>query len=419
RLDIINRSGKHLLALINDVLDMAKIEAGRVQLEIVPFDLGALTGELMELMRVRAVEKDLELALEQSPDLPRLIRGDQTKLRQVLVNLLGNAIKFTGAGRITLRLAAVPDAYGFRLLIDVEDSGPGIALQDQTRIFEPFVQLDQAAQQKGTGLGLTISRQFVQLMGGQLTLTSQLGQGSRFRVELPVEAATPSEMPLHADEDREVVGLVAGQPVYRILIVEDQPENALLLRNWLEGAGFQTQIAENGRQGVALFQTWQPHLIWMDRRMPEMDGLEATRQIRALDGGRAVKIVAVTASVFADEDAAMLAAGIDDVLHKPVQSSAIFDCLARMLGVSYLYRESSARSGARTATHATNKASLASLPEKLRRELIDALLVLDTQRINALVAQVAEVDPAAGQFLRDRTADFEYEAIDKALRSGL
>ena len=419
RLDIINRSGKHLLALINDVLDMAKIEAGRVQLEIVPFDLGALTGELMELMRVRAVEKDLELALEQSPDLPRLIRGDQTKLRQVLVNLLGNAIKFTGAGRITLRLAAVPDAYGFRLLVDVEDSGPGIALQDQTRIFEPFVQLDQAAQQKGTGLGLTISRQFVQLMGGQLTLTSQLGQGSRFRVEVPVEAATPSEMPLHADEDREVVGLVAGQPVYRILIVEDQPENALLLRNWLEGAGFQTQIAENGRQGVALFQTWQPHLIWMDRRMPEMDGLEATRQIRALDGGRAVKIVAVTASVFADEDAAMLAAGIDDVLHKPVQSSAIFDCLARMLGVSYLYRESSARSGARTATHATNKASLASLPEKLRRELIDALLVLDTQRINALVAQVAEVDPAAGQFLRGRTADFEYEAIDKALRSGL
>ncbi|HND40044.1 MAG TPA: AAA family ATPase, partial [Accumulibacter sp.] len=418
RLDIINRSGKHLLALINDVLDMAKIEAGRVQLEIAPFDLRELTGDLMDLMRVRAVEKNLELQLEQSSELPRLIRGDETKLRQVLVNLLGNAIKFTREGRVSLRLGAESDPHGLRLLIDVEDSGPGISPQDQARIFEPFVQLEQAAPQNGTGLGLTISRQFVHLMGGQLTLTSQLGQGSCFRVELPVEAAAPSEVSVEVDDDREVVGLVAGQPVYRILIVEDQPENALLLRTWLEGTGFQTQIAENGEQGVALFQAWQPHLIWMDRRMPEMDGLEATRQIRALDGGRAVKIVAVTASVFADEDAAMLAAGIDDVLHKPVQSSAIFDCLARMLGVSYSYKESTASSGT-AAVVASNKASLADLPEDLRRELIDALLVLDTARIDALVARAAEADPAAGQFLRDRTVDFEYELIEEALRRGL
>ncbi|MBL8248368.1 MAG: response regulator [Candidatus Competibacter sp.] len=417
-LDIINRSGEYLLALINDILDMAKIEAGRIQVEIVPFDLGELTRDVVDLMQVRAVERSLELRLDQSSAFPRFIRGDQTKLRQVLVNLLGNAIKFTREGGVTLRLGAASDPRGVRLLIEVEDSGPGIAAEEQTRIFDPFVQVGQPAAQKGTGLGLAISRQFVELLGGRLTLTSRLGRGSCFRVELPVELAAATDVSVEAADRREIVGLEPGQPAYRVLIVEDQPENALLLRTWLESAGFQTRIAENGALGVALFQAWRPHFIWMDRRMPEMDGLEATRRIRTLAGGREVRIVALTASVFEDEHATMLAAGMDDVVHKPFQSSTIFDCLARQLGVRYVYQERAATSTTIALT-TSNRAALAGMPEDLRRELADALVALDTKRIDALIGRVAERDATLGQFLRHHAASFDYGLIEEVLRSGV
>jgi PAS domain S-box-containing protein len=323
-LDIINRSGAHLLGLINDILDIAKIEAGRVQMERAPFDLGALFREVTDLMHGRATEKGLQLLLECAPEAPRFVRGDATKLRQVLVNLLGNAIKFTVKGGVALCLGVGPETVGTRLLIEVEDSGPGIAPEDQTRIFEPFVQASLAGQQ-GTGLGLAITRQFVELMGGRIGVTSPWGQGSCFRVELPIEVAAELEAPGDQGE-HEVLGLEPGQPDWRILIVEDQPENNLLLSRLLEDAGFQVCTAANGLEGIDRFQQWRPHFIWMDRRMPVMDGLEATRRIRALPGGEAVKIVALTASVFAEQRGEILAAGMDDILHKPFQPREIFAC---------------------------------------------------------------------------------------------
>ncbi|HRD49017.1 MAG: response regulator [Candidatus Competibacter sp.] len=414
-LDIINRSGEHLLGLINDILDMAKIEAGRVQLQIAPFDLGGMINDIMGMMGQRALEKGLELRLEQSSRVVRYIRGDETRLRQVLVNLLGNAIKFTQRGVVTLRVDAPPDPGGPRLSIEVEDSGPGIALDDQARIFDPFIQADNASTQKGTGLGLAITRQFVELLGGRIGVTSQLGQGSCFRIELPVEAVAESETP-DAEEDRsEVIGLEPGQPDYRILIVEDQPENALLLSHLLEGLGFQVQTAENGVQGIERFQQWRPHFIWMDRRMPVMDGLEATRRIRALEGGKAVKIVALTASVFAEQREEMLEAGTDEILHKPFQIGEIFNCLARHLGVRYLRREVEPAATA-PATTVPDWAALAALPDELRRELADALVALDTGRIDALIGRVAERDAALAKVLRQHADNFDYEVIEEALQ---
>ena len=412
-LEIINRSGEYLLALINDILDMAKIEAGRIQVEIAPFDLDALTRDIVDLMRVRAVEKGLQLLLEKAAEVPRFARGDEAKLRQVLVNLLGNAVKFTSAGGVTLRFGVAPSASGFRLLIEVEDSGPGIAPEDRARIFEPFVQAGKPTGQKGTGLGLTITRQFVELMGGRIGVTGQLGQGSCFRVELPVEPVAESEIPDAEDEPGEVLGLEPGQGNYRVLIVEDQPESALLLRCWLEEAGFRTRVAEDGARGVALFQEWRPHFIWMDRRLPEMDGLEATRRIRALAGGREVKIVALTASVFAEQHREMLAAGMDEVMHKPIRSASAFDCLARQLGVRYVYRGRET-SGASTVG-ATDVAALAALPEDLRAELLGALVALDPARIGALIARVTERDPALGQLLHRHADNFDYGPILKML----
>ncbi|MFZ1828430.1 MAG: ATP-binding protein, partial [Candidatus Competibacteraceae bacterium] len=185
-LDIIKRSGAHLLGLINDILDMAKIEAGHVQLQMAPLDLHTLVRDLVSMMRQRALEKGLELRLEQSSRVVRYIKGDETRLRQVLVNLLGNAIKFTEKGLVTLRLEAQPDPNQSRLLIEVEDTGPGIAPEDQARVFEPFVQAGLTAGQKGSGLGLAITRQFVELMGGRIGVSSRLGQGSRFWIDLPV-----------------------------------------------------------------------------------------------------------------------------------------------------------------------------------------------------------------------------------------
>ncbi|MDG4607060.1 MAG: PAS domain S-box protein [Candidatus Contendobacter sp.] len=412
-LDIINRSGEHLLALINDILDMAKIEAGCIQMQLAPFDLDALTGHITDLMRARAAEKGLQLQLDRSPNLPRFIKGEEAKLRQVLLNLLSNAIKFTQQGGVTLRLDVLPDPDSVRLLIEVEDSGIGISAAEQERIFDPFVQAGQATNQHSTGLGLAITRQFVELMGGQIRVTSRLGRGSCFRIELPVEAVAESETPDAEEEHGEVIGLEPGQPDYRILIVEDQPENALLLSHLLEGAGFQTRIAENGAQGIALFQAWQPHFIWMDQRMPEMDGLETTRRIRALEGGGKVRIVALTASVFKEQHEEMLASGMDEIVYKPLQTPAIFDCLARHLGVRYAHEAGSAPAAKTALTLATP----VELPEDLRRGLADALVALDTRRIDTLIERVAEWDAALGNLLRQHADAFDYEPIEAALQS--
>jgi len=416
-LEIVNRSGAHLLGLINDILDMAKIESGRIQLEIAPFDLSAMANDIVGMMGQRALEKGVELRLECSSQVARYIRGDETRLRQVLVNLLGNAIKFTGEGVVILRLNGGSELSEHRLLIEVEDTGPGIAPDDQARVFEPFVQTDSAARQgKGTGLGLAITRQFVELMGGRIGVTSELGRGSCFRIELPVQLASEGEAAGVRAITGEVLRLAPDQPAWRILIVEDQPENALLLSRLLEGAGFTVQTARNGAEGVELFRQWSPHLIWMDQRMPTMDGLEATRRIRALEGGKAVRIVALTASVFADQRDELLSAGMEDVLHKPFRPEAIFGCLERLLGVRFVRREVDPTETIAPAEQTLERSAMAALPEDLRRDLAAALVVLNVGQIDALIAQVAERDPALGQLLRRLADDYDYASIEDTLQ---
>ena len=413
-LDIIKRSGEHLLGLINDVLDMAKIEAGRIVLVKLPLDLAATVDEVVNMMRQRAQEKSLTLKLERSPHVARYIWGDQTRLRQVLVNLLGNAVKFTAAGEVTLRLTATSNANAPRLLIEVEDTGPGIAANDQAKVFDPFVQAGPASDQKGTGLGPAITRQLVELMGGRLGMSSQIGEGSRFWIDLPIEVATAGDVSGAQDTGDELLTLAPGQPEWRILVVEDQPENNLLLSRLLEDAGLRVRRATNGAEGVECFQQWRPHFVWMDQRMPVMNGLEASRHIRALEGGAAVKIVALTASVFSEQRSEMLAAGMDDILHKPLRLAEIFGCLQRHLGARFI-RRPGARPLPAPAPGALNNAALVALPEELRGELAKALLALDTTRISELIGQIAECDPALGQALRGHADNFDFEPIERAL----
>lgn len=407
-LDIINRSGEHLLALINDVLDMAKIDAGRLSLEIEAFDLGAMVRDVTDMMRLRAESKGLFLRVDQSSLFPRFIMGDEARLRQILVNLVGNAVKFTKTGGVTVRLNVKENARR-HLLIEIEDTGPGIHPEDQERIFRPFEQLAEAVEQKGTGLGLTITRQFVQLMGGTIAVESAVGKGSLFRVDLPVEPVDQNAIPepRHGDEG-DVIGLEPGQPRYRILIAEDQPENTLLLERLMDELGLETKTVENGVQCVQAYQEWQPDLIWMDRRMPLMDGLEAAGRIRRLPGGRAVKIVAVTASAFKEQQDEMLAAGMDDFVRKPYRFSEIYDCLARQLGLKYVYRtaeEAQSADLAPTIEHA------AALPTELRRELRIALEQLDHEHIGELLKQISEIDPDLGHLFSRFAARYDYQTI--------
>ena len=409
-LDIINRSGEHLLALINDVLEMAKIEAGRVQLEVAPFDLGGMVRDVTDMMRLRAGQKALTLQVDQASEFPRYIRGDEARLRQILVNLIGNAVKFTRTGGVTLRLG-VKHNDRQHLLIEVEDSGPGISPEDQERIFKPFVQLAQGAEQKGTGLGLTITRQFVELMGGRIEVESTLGKGSLFRVEVPVELADPPAAT--AAEQREVVGLAPGQRAYRILIAEDQRENQLLLARLMGAIGLQTKVADNGEHCLRLFHEWHPDLIWMDRRMPVMDGMEAARRIRRLADGGNVKIVAVTASAFKEQQDEMLDVGMDDFVTKPYRFGEIYDCLARQLGLKYVYRYKAEDED--TPANRPTPAMLTVLPAPLRQEFRDALERLDSERIAALLDQVGEINRDLGDTLSRLARGFDYSAMLRLL----
>jgi len=415
-LEIINRSGEHLLALINDVLDMAKVDAGRMVVENTTFDLNEMVHEVTDLLRLRAEAKNLELVLDQSSDLPRYVHADVTKLRQAIINLVGNAVKFTEQGGVCLRLRALPgdSARCLRLIIEVEDSGVGIAAADQQRVFDPFTQVGNSTHQIGTGLGLAITRRFVDLMGGQIGVQSTPGKGSTFRVELPVDLADSPAPGVPVPAGR-IVGLAPGQPEYRVLIVEDQVENWELLRQLLEPIGFQVRVAENGLAGIEMFETWRPQFIWMDIRMPVMDGLEATRRIRALDGGQAVKIVAITASVFAEEIDNVRAAGMNDLIRKPFRREEIYDCLRRYLGVIFIREEASEQGVPEEASAILRPEAVASLPEALRADLREAILSLESERIAAVIEQIAVGNPHLGGLLFRLAGQFNYSAILQAL----
>jgi CheY-like chemotaxis protein len=372
--------------------------------------------DVTDMMQMRAQEKGLWLSLDQSSAFPRYVKGDEARLRQVLVNLAGNAVKFTKQGGITVRLSTKVNG-GRYLVMEVEDTGPGMGAEDRKRLFKPFVQLGEAGTQKGTGLGLAISRQFIELMGGTINVESTPGKGSVFRVEVPAEEVPEAGISAleEAAPARQVAGLTPGQPAYRIVIAEDQRENQMLLDQLMARIGLEVKVAENGQECVKLFQEWHPHLIWMDRRMPVMNGVEATRAIRQLPGGKDVKIVAVTASVFKEQQQEMLDAGMDDFVSKPYRAEEIYDCLARQLGVRYVYETAKNTPEAKPAPAGPIAGKLAALPAGVRKELADALESLDSERIAAIILQIGQADAELGKSLRGLAENFDYPVILNAL----
>ena len=338
QLDVINSSGEHLLHLINDVLEMSKIEAGSTIANPTAFDLHALLDELESMFELRAQAKGLALTVTRTPDVPRYIITDENKLRQVFVNLLGNAVKFTTLGSVELHVDVHDVGDQSQLVAEVRDTGRGVAPEDLDRMFGYFEQVTvtgEAEAEAGTGLGLAISRGFVRLLGGDITVRSELGVGSTFRFEIVIEptGARTGETPLR----HRVVGLVPGQPCYRVLIADDAADNRDLLVQLLEPVGFVTRVVTNGEEAVEEFQGWQPHLILMDMRMPVIDGYEATRRIRSLPSGSDVAIIGVTASAFAEMRQGVFDAGVDDFIIKPFHERDLFDKISERLGARYVY----------------------------------------------------------------------------------
>jgi PAS domain S-box-containing protein len=337
---IISRSGEHLLELINDILEMSKIEAGRTTLHESEFDLYRLLDNLFELLQIKATDKGLKLSFEYAQDVPQFIKTDESKLRQVLMNLLGNAIKFTQQGCVTLRVEAgeFTASKGMQLRFEVRDTGVGIDEMEFDKLFEAFGQTSSGLKSgAGTGLGLPISQKFVQLMGGNLSLSSTVGVGSVFEFDIQVVPVLGSNLAPTKPATEKIVGLAPDQPTYRLLIVEDKPTNRLFLFKMLTSLGFEVLEAENGEEGIKLWQSWQPHLIWMDMQMPIMDGYEATKRIKATALGQSTVIIALTASAFEEDRQVILDAGCDDFVRKPFREQELLLKISQHLGVQYIY----------------------------------------------------------------------------------
>jgi PAS domain S-box-containing protein len=435
-LNIINRSGEHLLELINDVLSMSKIEAGQVSFSANFFDLYQLFNDLESMLKTKANRSGLKLTIEREKNLPQYIKTDEKKLRQVLINLLGNAIKFTEKGSVTLRVKRKRDEMRAKedipaqnllssslfLQFEIEDTGMGISPVEVEALFKPFLQTESGRKSlEGTGLGLAISREFVKLMGGDITVFSEVGKGSIFSFEIEATLSQSDEIiPKHPLT--RVIGLAPNQPSYRILIVEDKVENRKLLVQLLKPLGFEVREAVNGLEGITVWQNWHPHLIWMDMRMPVMDGCEATRRIKSTPEGQNTVIIALTASAFEEDRINVLNAGCNDFVGKPFREEFFFEKIAEYLGVRYIYEDSDHGNLPRiTTTEESNSedliAALATMPIDWVRELQQAAICCDDEKIFRLLENIPPSLNELTHYLTDLVGNFYFDKITELTQS--
>ncbi|HEX8789414.1 MAG TPA: ATP-binding protein, partial [Polyangiaceae bacterium] len=407
--EVVVKSGEHLLGLINDVLSITKIEAGKLVLDEAAFSLAGTVDAVEKMIRVRARSKRLTLQVEVKPGMPPSVFGDEGKVRQILLNLLGNAVKFTSEGGVAMRAWWDGGVAHF----EVQDTGTGIAREELGALFEPFAQTEVGRKAKeGTGLGLFISRSYARLMNGDITVHSEVGRGTTFSVTLALPTAEAS--PSRADP-RRVVGLAPGQGPYRVLIVDDAPDNRAVLARLLDKVGgFDVRQAATGTEAIAVFGEHRPHLTWMDLRMDGVDGIGATQAIRDLEiarGWSRSAIVALSASAFDRDREWLLASGCDDFVAKPYRENAIFDAIAKHLGVRFVHEGETAPA----PTAAVTPDRLATLPERLRSTLGAAARAGDLRAARAVVGEITRVDDELGRSLREMVEGFRLEEIESLL----
>ncbi len=423
-LETIGRSGEHLLALINDVLEFSKIEAGEVELNHESFDLHKFLLDLEDMFKLRTQEKCLFLKAIHSAGVPRHIRTDQNKLRQVLINLLGNAVKFTEKGGITLEVQskeAQGDARSGKCILcfSVNDTGVGIPKTEQDKIFDAFFQANgQGAAHQGTGLGLPISHEFVAMLGGSLEVESMVGQGTRFAFDIPVALTDGSSAATTHSQGR-VIGLAKGQPEFRLLVAEDNPDSRSVLAMLLRSVGFTVFEAGNGREAIEVWKEYNPHLIWMDLFMPEMNGYQALKEIRNLPDANKTKIVALTAYAFKEDREKVLEAGGDDYVRKPYTETDIFHQLEKHLGIQFQYAEKYTPSPEEASVESFDRQEIATmlgaLPEDVLTRFDEAIRLSNQAGIKKGIEEISGINLRLGRFLDKLAGDFAYDEIVRCL----
>ncbi len=419
QIEIVNRSGQHLLELINDILSMSKIEAGRITLNESSFDLYELLGSVQELLQLKAKSKGLQLIFEYANDMPPYIQTDESKLRQVLINILGNAIKFTQNGIVSLRVSVANELHPLTIQFAVSDTGIGIAPEEIDMLFEPFVQTKTGQKSiDGTGLGLPISREFVKLMGGNISVSSTLGQGSIFTFDIKAKVVDAADNETRLTS-RRVIGLEPNQPKFRILIVEDIEQNRLLLVQMLTPLGFELREAINGEAAVEIWQSWQPDLILMDMKMPVKDGYEATKCIRESPNGKDTYIIALTASAFDEQREDILKAGCNDFVSKPFRGEILYEKIAFYLGVRYVYaEENQSVSEPRSLQPLTlTKEALNVMPNEWVEQLYQAAIALDDRQIMQLIKQIPDREAVLAKTLTDVVDNFRFDLISNCINN--
>lgn len=422
-LEIISRSGEHLLNLINDVLEMSKIEAGRIVLNPAKFDLICLLDSLKDMLAFKAESKGLKFNIILDQSLPQYIETDESKLRQVLINLLGNSIKFTEKGSITLRVKPLNSNRASNQILlnfEVEDTGAAISSEELELLFQPFVQTETGRKsQQGTGLGLPISQKFIQLMGGKITVQSQVGKGTVFQFYIQANLANFSDIRCQ-ELTKRVIGLAPNQPSYRILVVDDNWTNRQLIIKVLKPLGFLLKEAENGQEAISLWENWQPHLVFMDMRMPVMNGYEATQWIKQRLQGQETVIIALTASALQQDQFVVLSAGCDDFIRKPFRVQVLFEKIAQHLGVNFIYEEDELELQPLEISPSTlelnNVAELtpevfASLPQPIVQELYQASQKLNSKLVAEAIAKISVSHRSIAKLLTQLADDFQYDVI--------
>ena len=426
-IETIHRSGEHLLALINDVLEMSKIEASGATYEPTNLDLHALLDSVAAMFKAPTSAKGLQFDVHRDESVPRWVRTDGAKLRQIIINLVGNAVKFTAKGGVAVwaRICAhEPEGETaaetqMRLGILVEDTGVGIPQDKLNKVFQHFEQTAIGSESEGgTGLGLAISREFARMMRGDITVTSQVGVGSIFRVDVPIEEGQADEAEEEPDEPR-VTALAPGQDEIRILVVDDIESNRELLRKILEPVGFRVREATDGREAVDLVESWRPNLVVMDMKMPVMDGYEATSRIKASPRGDETVVIAVTASAFEEDRQAVLDSGADDFLRKPFRDHELLAMIRTHLGVAYVHESPvDAAPVPGDEPDGLTREALGGLPKELVAQMEEATLNGYMGQLNALIDQVGEYDLRVSQALRELADHYEYDALSKLFGAG-
>jgi len=410
------RAGEHLLALINDILELSKIEAGRVILNSTNVNLHVLLEDIHKVFEERAQSKHLQLIFETSNDLPTYVLVDEHKLRQIFDNLIGNAVKFTSTGGIAVR-ARVDKAKGniSNLVVEIQDSGPGIAEEELGNLFKHFVQTSSGMKKgSGTGLGLALCKELTLLMGGNISVSSQLGKGSVFTFYVAIKDGEKEDV--GPNKTKRVIRIEELHESYRILIVDDKEENLKVVVNLLQLVGFKTKEAIDGADAIAKFEEWNPHLILMDMRMPVMDGYEATNLIKSTEKGKQTPIIALTASSFEEEQTKILQLGIQGYIRKPFRENELFETVGKALDIKYIYENDTPYANGKYINNDDAIIEdIANLPDSLVLKMLDAIAVADLDMLVKLINTIELDNPELAQRLMALANNYDYDYLQKVI----